>query len=222
VYKRQVIKINAPGPRLSTAEAAALTKAAAAALDSADWVAGCGSLPPGAPEDLYARLVEAGHAAGVRVAIDASGGPLAAAVEAGPDLIKPNVHELAELTGRRLERLGDVIDAATALQARGIATVVVSLGGDGAVLCERDGTWQATTPPVVVRSTVGAGDALVAGLLAEDGTGPTALRSGVAYGTAAAELPGTQFPRPADLDLDAVVVEQPDPDRELTEPGGAL
>lgn len=217
-----VTKINASGPRLSAQEAAALTTATTQALDGASWVAGCGSLPPGAPADLYAELVVAGHAGGVQVAIDASGDALRAAIDACPDLIKPNVHELAQLTGTRLTRLGGVIDAAASLHERGITTVVVSLGADGALLLDASGAWQATTPPIVVRSTVGAGDALVAGLLAADGHGPAALRSGVAYGTAAAQLPGTQFPTPEDLDLDAVRIADADPDRELTDPGGTL
>jgi 1-phosphofructokinase len=215
-----VTKINDPGPTLTVDEAAALTRSTVEAINGASWVAGCGSLPPGAPGSLYAELVTQAHRAGSRVAIDASGAALAAALQAGPDLIKPNVHELAELTGRRLTHIGQVIDAAHELHHRGIATVVVSLGGDGAVLVDADGAWQATTPPVTVRSTVGAGDALVAGLLAAGGTGPAALRSGVAYGTAAAQLPGTQFPTPDLLHLDAVTVTEADPDRQLTEPGG--
>jgi 1-phosphofructokinase len=88
------------------------------------------------------------------------------------------------------------------------------------VLVDDGGAWHASTGPIVVRSAVGAGDALVAGLLAAGGAGPEALRSGVAYGVGAAQLPGTQFPGPDDLDLDAVTVTDVDPDRPLTEPGG--
>ncbi len=214
-----VTKINDPGPELTPGEAGALTRSTVAALDGAAWLAGCGSLPPGAPQALYAELVEQGHQAGAQVAIDASGVALAVGIEAGPDLIKPNVHELAELTNRKLRRIGDVVDAATRLHDKGIATVVVSLGADGAVLVDGAGAWCATTPPITVRSTVGAGDALVAGLLAAGGQGPTALRSGVAYGSAAAQLPGTQFPSPDQLHLDAVTVVEADPDRILSEPG---
>jgi 1-phosphofructokinase len=142
-------------------------------------------------------------------------------VTAGPDLIKPNVHELAELTGRPLRMLGDVLEAAHTVRDKGVTTVVVSLGADGAILVDPDGAWHASTAPVTVRSAVGAGDAMVAGLLAADGHGPEALRRGVAFGVAAARLPGTQFPRLEDLDLDAVTVGEVIPDRELTEPGGS-
>jgi 1-phosphofructokinase len=201
-----VTKLNAPGPRLDDGEVAAMAAATVAATDAADWVAGCGSLPPGTHPDLYARLVERAHAAGARVLIDVSGPAFVAALEAGPDLVKPNHEELEEATGRTLGSLADVVDAANEVRARGVGTVVVSLGGDGAVLVDGDGAWHATTPPVTVRSAVGAGDSLVAGLLAGGGRGPDALRLGVAYGTAAAQLPGTQLPGPDDLDADAVRV----------------
>ena len=77
---------------------------------------GCGSLPHGIPGDIYATLVRRIHERGGRVAIDASGAPMAAAVPAGPDLIKPNRVELGELMGRDLGTLGEVVDAARELQ----------------------------------------------------------------------------------------------------------
>lgn len=215
-----VTKINAPGPELSAEETATLTKATVAAIEGASWVAGCGSLPPGAPDDLYAQLATAAHAVGARIAIDASGRPLELALVARPDLIKPNADELAALTGRTLTTVGEALAAVAEVRARGAVCVVVSLGADGALLVDDAGAWHAATPPVTPRSNVGAGDSLVAGLLAAGGTGPTALASGVAYGTAAVQLPGTSVPGPDDLDLDAVTVTEADPDRSLREPGG--
>lgn len=225
-----VTKINAPGHPFSRVETDALVEAVVAAAAGATWVAGCGSLPPGTDDGFYADLVRRGHQAGARVAIDASGTALTDAVAAGPDLVKPNADELAEAVGRSLLTLGDVLDAAGELRDRGARTVVVSLGADGAVLATADGAWQATTRPITPRSAVGAGDSLVAGLLAAsagggtelspDGLGPEALRHGVAYGTAAALLPGTQVPGPHDLDLAGVDVRLADPDRPLREPGG--
>jgi 1-phosphofructokinase len=215
-----VTKINAPGPQLSADETATLTKAAVEAFEGATWVAGCGSLPPGAPDDLYARLATAAHAIGARVAIDTSGPPLEFALAGQPDLIKPNVDELAALTGRSLTTVGQVLAAAGEVRARGARCVVVSLGADGALLIDDEGAWHASTPPVTPRSNVGSGDSLVAGLLAAGGSGPDALASGVAYGTAAVQLPGTSVPGPDDLDLAAVTVAEADPDRSLREPGG--
>lgn len=212
-----VTKINAPGPTLRPDEVDTLEKATLAALDGADWLAGCGSLPPGAPEDLYGRLVASGHTAGVRVAVDTSGAPLAAAVAAAPDVIKPNVEELAAVAGEDLRTLGDVVAAAARLHAAGIGAVVVSLGADGAVLVDADGAVHAETPPVTPVSNVGAGDSLLAGFLSAGGAGPEALRAGVAWGTAAVQLPGTAMPAPDDIDLGSVRLGPVDATRALHE-----
>ena len=201
-----VTKINAPGPRLQADEVASLNKTTMAAADGAAWVAASGSLPPGAPDDLYAQLAAAVRHAGARFAVDTSGQPFLASLAGRPDVCKPNVEELAEAVGGPLLTLGDVVDAATDLRRRGVGTVLVSLGADGAVLVDGDGAWHATTPPVTARSNVGAGDAALAGFLAAGGAGPQALAQAVAFGAAAVQLPGSVMPGPADLALDDVTV----------------
>jgi 1-phosphofructokinase len=184
-------KINEPGPVLSGSELEALLAGAQATLaEHPSWMVGSGSLPPGVDDDLYAELVRRCCAAGVRVAIDGSGPPLRHAVAAGPDLIKPNLEELEELVGRPLNTLGDVLSASVDLVTHGVATVVVSLGRYGALLV--------SSP----QSTVGAGDALLAGYLYATGSGSTAvdaLRTGVAWGAAAVSCPGSRMPTPADV-----------------------
>src|SRR5206468_3577833 len=77
---------------------------------------GGGSLPPGVPEDLYAQLVHAARAAGVKVAVDTSGPPLLAALRAGPDLVKPNREELAEAVGFPVDTVADAVKAAGLLR----------------------------------------------------------------------------------------------------------
>ena len=200
-------KINAAGPTLSEEEVDCLLARTAAAARGADWLAVCGSLSPGAPEDLYARVAAAAHEAGCRAAVDGSGAPLAAALGAGPDLIKPNAEELAELVGRPLATFGDVLDAAEEARARGAKSVLVSLGADGAILLNEDGALHAQTPPFVPRSTVGAGDALLSGFLAVGGAGGEALVEAIAWGAAAASLPGSRGPKPHDLDREAVTLQ---------------
>ena len=197
-------KINAGGPTLSEEEVERMVAETAEAARGAVWLAVCGSLPPGAPDDLLSRVVVAAHQAGCKAAADSSGAPLATALEAGPDLIKPNAEELAELVGRPLATFGDVLDAAREACARGAKSVLVSLGADGAILLNEDGALHAQTPPFVPRSTVGAGDALLAGFLAADGEGDSALIEAVAWGAAAARLPGSRGPTPKDLDREAV------------------
>src|SRR4029453_16030530 len=103
-----VTKLNEPGPRLSPEEIEALTAATVKAAAGAQWLACTGSLPPGPPIDLYAQVLERLGGASVKVAVDSSGAPLGAALEAGLALVKPNREELAEATGRQVLSLGGV------------------------------------------------------------------------------------------------------------------
>lgn len=210
-----VTKLNAPGPELSTSEIDALRKAVVAALDDADWVVASGSLPPGMPDDFYARLVADVQAMGTRVAVDTSGSPLEAAIGAAPDVCKPNDEELAAIVGRPLATFGAVVDAAGELRARGARTVLVSLGADGALLVDDESVVHADTPPLVPLSNVGAGDATLSGFLAAGGHGPEALRHAVAWGAAAVRLPGTAMPTPDLIELGAVRLHDVDLQRPL-------
>ncbi|BBZ20100.1 1-phosphofructokinase family hexose kinase [Mycolicibacterium gadium] len=215
-------KLNEPGGALDGAAVDALTQSVLAAAESASWVVLSGSLPPGVPDHWYADVVARLAAFGCRIAVDTSDAPLTALVQsfgrAAPDLIKPNAEELAGVIGLSPLALeaavtqGDpepVISAAQQLIDRGVGAVLATLGAAGAVLVDDNGGWFATPPPVTPRSTVGAGDASLAGYLrAEVGgaTPPQRLQMAVAYGSAAAALPGSAQPHPADLDLDAVHV----------------
>lgn len=201
-----VTKINEPGPVLMTAELDALVEATVAAAAGADWVAVSGSLPPGAPTDLYARLVMCLHAVGVRVAVDSSGPALTEALAAGPDLVKPNSEELAEASGVVIVTLGDAVAAAVELRRRGASAVLASLGPDGALLVDGSGALHGEAPVADPRSTVGAGDAALAGFLGAGGEGRSALAAALAWGAAATRMPGSQMPGPDDLDLDSVRV----------------
>ena len=229
-------KLNEPGAGLEDQEVdavrAALLKAAATARPSKDararrWAVLSGSLPPGAPTDWYVDLVRVlrGAAPGLQVAVDTSDAPLAALAAAlpdvAPDLIKPNGEELGQLVGlpagramtleegARRGELEPVIDAAGVLVDRGVGAVLATLGPAGAVLATGDGSWHATAPDVPVVSTVGAGDSSVAGYVLADvrGEGPAGrLASAMAYGSAAASLPGTTLPTPGDLPARAAVI----------------
>lgn len=203
-------KINAPGVALSAADQQALTSEVASEARRARWAVLSGSLPPGTPADTYVALTEALAGCGCLVAIDTSGAPLAALLAAAPrirpDLIKPNGEELAEVTGDDPDRLdSDPLAAARAavrLIARGPRKVLVTMGSSGAVLVTSNGAWHATPPPIAPVSTVGAGDSSLAGyLLADlDGAGPAeCLARAVAYGSAAAAMPGTKAPAPTDI-----------------------
>ena len=221
----------APGAGGVAAEEDADAAEAGAWADSApaahDWAILSGSLPPGAPVDWYARLVVRLRQAapGLRIAVDTSDAPLAALAAAmpaaAPDLIKPNGEELGQLAGLPAERAmaledgamrgeyGPVVEAARLLVERGVATVMATLGAAGAVLVTAEGAWHAAAPKIHVLSTVGAGDSSVAGYVLADVRGGDAterLRTAVAYGSAAAGLPGTALPTTSDLPAGSAVV----------------
>lgn len=194
-------KLNEPGAPLLPEELSAIAELVVAAAVPGRWAVLCGSLPPGVPTDQYARTTERLQAAGMRVAVDTSGAPLAAALEAGPDLVKPNAAELGETVGRRLTTLREVVAAALEIKA---GTVLVSLGADGAVLVDDAGALVGRSRADRPRSSVGAGDAFLAGYLSAVGDGrERALTTALAWGAAAVQLPGSQMPGPADIDLTA-------------------
>ncbi|MFI5999111.1 1-phosphofructokinase [Streptomyces sp. NPDC051366] len=212
-------KINAPGPELTAEESGLLLETVRTAAGDPVWIAACGSLPLGLAPEWYADLVARAREAGAKVALDTSGPALTAALQARPDLIKPNAAELAQAVGRPLATLGEVARAAQELRSRGAGAVLASLGADGQLLVSAEGTFHGTAPVAAVRSDVGAGDASLAGFLIAGGTGPGALASALAHGAAAVQLPGSAMPVPADLRPEAVrVTENPPPDLRLSAP----
>jgi len=126
-----------------------------------------GSLPPGVPEDFYATTIAALKPSGARIILDTSGAPLAAALRGDvmPYAIKPNRAELEEFFGATLATQTDLIAAGAKLRAQNIGLVVISLGAEGALFIG-DQTLHASLPAIHATSTVGAGDAMVAGLIA--------------------------------------------------------
>lgn len=217
-------KVNESGPHLSEEDLEALEREVVSACDGATIAVLAGSLPPGAPADWYATLVRNLRSThpGLRIAVDTSDQPLEALGrrldDSAPDIIKPNAFELGQIAGtdgHDLESRADsgdfepVLATARRLVERGVREVLVTLGGAGACLVTADGAWHAAPPPVLVRSTVGAGDSSLAGYVVAslNGAQPAeALRHAVAYGSAAASLPGTTIPGPDDIDLAGTTV----------------
>jgi 1-phosphofructokinase len=211
-------KLNEPGAVLSDTTRTALSGVLHGHAAGARWVVLSGSLPPSTPVGWYADLVRSLRDTGARVAVDTSEGPLLALMSAGPEsaphLLKPNAEELAQLAGVSeddvLRDPAATLAAVRILHDRGVAEVLLTLGGDGALLSRADGeVWTARPPQITVRSTVGAGDSSLAGyLLADLADAPPAerLRTAVAYGAASASLPGSAVPTPAQVDVAAVRV----------------
>ena len=207
-------KLNSPGASMDAEHLDDLSRALLHRAPSVAWVVLAGSLPPGAPDDYYAGLVSALHDGPAQVAVDTSEAPLAALVDAlpasAPDLMKPNGEELASFTGADAALLESDPRAARTLVDRGVGAVLATLGANGAVLVTREGAWHATPPPTTVVSTVGAGDSSLFGYVLgalRDLAPPDRLALAVAYGSAAAGLPGTTIPEPGQVRPELVAVE---------------
>jgi 1-phosphofructokinase len=187
-------KINEPGPTVSLREVAALQVQVDQMAHPGDLWAFCGSLPPGAPSDLYAQLIRQVQERGGRAFLDSSGRSLREGLTAHPFAIKPNSEEATELLRRPLRSDDDHCVAARRLQAEGAGVVGLSRGAQGLVLAMNEEILIARPPSVAVRSPVGAGDATLAGLLwaVSDGCDAAeAARRAVACGTATAMQEGT-------------------------------
>ncbi len=155
-----------------------------------------GSVPAGVPDTIYADLIRQMRPHGTRAIVDARGSLLQKALAEKPCLIKPNRHELEMLCDRPLPRFSDILREARALQKAGVTYVCVSLGGDGALLCGPEGAYAGKPPKVAIRSTVGAGDSMVAGLIAglrQQSGSEEMLRLGLACGTGTAMMAGTEL-----------------------------
>ena len=196
-----------PGPTVRTSEWQACLDALNALLTAATaprWLIASGSLPPGVPDDFYARLAPGARAHGTRLVVDSSGPPLAAALQAGITMVKPSLRELRELLQQPLTSAADWCTAAQALVHAGQTEIVaLSVGEQGAVLATREGVWQAPALNVpAATGTTGAGDCFLAALvwaLDRGDAPPQALRWGVAAGAAALLSPGTALAQAADM-----------------------
>lgn len=215
-----VTKLNEPGFALDDREVLDLTELVSTSTMAGDWVVISGSVPPGFTGRQLSSLTSRLMARGIHLAVDTSGDALRAAIDAKPRLVKPNREELEEIAGTTLECISDVIEAATAVRDRGVELVLVSLGADGAVLVGPGGVLVGTSTVEYPRSTVGAGDCFLAGFLSQFSVDETdiekAMLEALAWGAAAASLPGTAMPGTDAIDFTNVqLVWQPDLDRPL-------
>ena len=198
----QQYRFGMPGPTLREAE----WRQCLARIEVAErpgYVVASGSLPPGVPEDFYARVSRTAKDVGARFLLDASGTPLRQAASEGVFLLKPNAREFAELTGqpleseRQQERLGlDLVDNGSC------EVLVLSLGAAGVLLVTHDRVERIRSPSVPIQSKVGAGDSMVAAIVLGLARGldvRAAVGFGVAAGAAAVMTPGSELCRPADV-----------------------
>lgn len=204
--------INEPGAAVDCDTLDALLSKVQAMVNAGDIVVLAGKVPPGASDTLFADWCRRLHTKQVDVYMDADGALLTEGIKATPKLIKPNDAELERVVDHALTTVEEIAEAAKALVASGIDTVVVSLGAKGALFVQKDRVLRAKGLSVPVRSTVGAGDAMMAAMcygaqmnLSFEETCKTA----VAVSAAAVTCAGTDSPTRAQVDalLDQVTLE---------------
>ena len=197
---RKVTELNEPGAPMNEGQLQAFIALVKEKAAGSDYVVLTGSLPPGCPEGTYRRLMQAME--GTNCILDAGGKELELGAEARPFLIKPNLSELQASLGLELRTLRAIRDAALIFLRKGVKHVVVSMGSMGAMYVGQDKTLFAPALRVEAGSTVGAGDAMVGGLLRgleDEGDMARAFRYGVAAGAASVMTEGTQLIVPEDF-----------------------
>lgn len=173
-------------------------------INEIQYIVASGSLPPGVPESVFAQIAIIAKMKNAKLIVDTSGEALRHAADEGVFLLKPNLGELAYLSGKDYLEQDEIAFAAKQLIKNGkCEVVVVSMGNEGALLVSETVEKRITPPPVKVKSTVGAGDSMVGGIVLALSKGENleaAVEYGVACGTAATLSPGTGLCKPEDVD----------------------
>ena len=197
-------RIDAPGPYISKKELDRFVRKMRQIYPRPDLVVISGSIPPGVPANFYYDSVMEARGFKVRATVDTEGQWLEEAIKAKPCCIKPNVREAEGLLGTELPTEEAIVKAALKLVEMGIEIGVISRGKDGIIAATKGRVFKAVSPPVKVRSAVGAGDCTVAGLALKLASGEPlieACRLAVAMGTAAVLTPGTELAHRADVEM---------------------
>lgn len=196
-------RIDAPGPNISPEELENLKNKLRDLRPRPQYAVIAGSVPPCVPSNIYREFINYAHRQGIKTVLDADGVWLKEGMKAKPDIIKPNVNEAEELLGVRLKDEEAIISAVAKLIEMGVEIAIISRGKDGMIVANKEVMLKLVPPVVEVDSTVGAGDASVAGLVLKLSSGANlveAARMGVAAGTATAITPGTELCHRSDVD----------------------
>ncbi len=193
-----------PGHELTAQEAQACMDVLKNTNPKPEYLVASGSLPPGLPQDFFARIAKIAKESGAKFILDTSGEPLKLAANEGVYLLKPNLGELSRLAGvDSIETIGVQKYARQIIDKGNCEVVAVSLGPGGAMLVTKDIAEHIPAPTVRKRSTVGAGDSMVAGMVWSLASGKNLhemIRYGVACGTSATMNPGTELCKKEDVE----------------------
>ena len=190
--RSEITELNASGTPVTEDQLAQMTALVKAHAKDSDFMILSGSLPPACPVDYYRTLAEAAAGENCRVILDADGDRLRTGLMAKPFLIKPNRYELELLTGNTLDTQDKLLAAALECVRGGVGVVAVSMGGDGALVTDGRSAFRTPGSKVDVKSTVAAGDSMIAGFAAGFRRGyalDDAFRLGVAAATARCMTP---------------------------------
>ncbi|MDP2106647.1 MAG: 1-phosphofructokinase family hexose kinase [Desulfobulbaceae bacterium] len=200
----QQYRFGMPGPTLSDEEWQRCLHELSVINSRIDIIVASGSLPPGVPDDFYARVARIGKDLGAKVIVDTSGEPLQFALSEGVYLIKPNIREFRELVGKEIIDESEIKSRAMEIIRSGqCEVVVISLGAAGILMVSHEDYERIQAPTVPIVSKVGAGDSTVAGIVLSLTRGNSlrdAVRFGVAAGAAAVMTPGTELCRREDTE----------------------
>lgn len=189
-------EINENGPDITSTELQCMLEKIESLIAGCEYVAMCGSCPPGVPESFYGDVIAIAKRAGVKTALDTSNSHLREAIKSAPFMVKPNITELSQIAGRELLTLEEIVHAAKSLKQYGVSITAVTMGRSGAIVTDGVQVWSAVPPEIQFASAVGSGDAFLAVFLASmiDGaTLPDALVSATAAGAANATTFGAGF-----------------------------
>lgn len=171
-------------------------------LSDTKVICASGSLPKGLPDTAYKELIELSKDKGIKFILDSSGSSLKASLEANPFLIKPNREELEDLFNVELTGLDSIIECGKKLQTLGAKNIMITLGGDGAILITESKVYQGIIPKIEVMNTVGSGDSSIGGFafgLQQGLELQDAFKLALACGSSNAMLPTT-----GDIQLETV------------------
>ncbi|WP_057937785.1 1-phosphofructokinase family hexose kinase [Algoriphagus resistens] len=197
-------RLGMPGSELSESELQQCLDAVHDLADDVEYLVASGSLPPGAPEDFYGQVAKIARDKNIKCIIDTSGKALLKAAESGVCIMKPNLSELSALAGKEKISGMEQEEIARKIINEGKAEIlIVSLGARGAMLATKEILEYVVPPTVKQKSTVGAGDTMVGGIVLSLSRGDDihdAIKWGVAAGTAATMTPGTELCRKEDVE----------------------
>lgn len=153
-------------------------------LTCGDYIVLAGNVQKSLPKDIYSRIQQEALDSDVKVIVDTTGTALTATLKYKPFLIKPNIHELGDIFNVEIKEFKEAAHYGEKLRNMGVENVIISMGGDGALLICKEGVYHASSPKGIVKNSVGAGDSLVAGFLAEYSRSSKIIEA-FKYGTAA-------------------------------------